>query len=32
MPYSPERMGAIFHTLIIQPTRAVAFNSVTMEI
>ena len=32
MRYTPERMGAIFHTLIIQPTRAVAFSPITMEI
>ena len=25
MPYSPEHMGAIFHALIVQPTRAIAF-------
>lgn len=28
MPYSPERMGAIFHQLITQPTRAIAFAPV----
>ena len=27
MPYSPERMGAIYHELIIKPTGAVAFSS-----
>ncbi len=26
MPYTPERMGAIFHALIIQPTRTIAFT------
>ena len=26
MPYSPERMGIIYHTLIMEPTHAVAFN------
>lgn len=31
MPYTPERMGAIFHALIIQPTRVVAFNPVPQE-
>ncbi|GAC1554408.1 MAG: TetR/AcrR family transcriptional regulator [Ktedonobacteraceae bacterium] len=31
MPYPPERMGAIFHALIIQPTRAVTFNPITQE-
>jgi AcrR family transcriptional regulator len=25
MPYPPERMGVIFHQLITQPTRAIAF-------
>ena len=31
MSYTPERMGAIFHTLIIQPTRAIAFNPIVQE-
>ncbi len=31
MPYTPERMGAIFHALIIQPTRAIAFNTIVQE-
>ena len=31
MPYTPERMGAIFHALIIQPTRAIAFNPIVQE-
>ncbi len=26
MPYTPERMGAIFHELIVRPTRTVAFR------
>lgn len=26
MPYSPERMGAIYHELIIRPTHALAFS------
>jgi len=26
MPYTPEHMGSIFYVLIIQPTRAIAFN------
>jgi AcrR family transcriptional regulator len=25
MPYPPERMGVIYHQLIIEPTRAIAF-------
>ena len=32
MPYTPERMGIIFYALIIQPTRAVAFKPIIMEI
>ncbi len=31
MLYTPERMGAIFHALIIQPTRAIAFSPVMQE-
>lgn len=31
MPYTPERMGAIFHVLIIQPTRAIAFDPIMQE-
>ncbi len=31
MPYTPERMGAIFHALIMQPTRAIAFSPVMQE-
>lgn len=31
MPYTPERMGAIFHALIIQPTRTVAFSPTPQE-
>ncbi len=31
MPYTPEHMGAIFHILIIQPTRVVAFKPVPQE-
>ncbi len=31
MPYSPERMGVIFHELIIQPTRAVAFSPIPLD-
>jgi hypothetical protein len=27
MPYSPERMGEIYHDLIEHPTRAVAFDA-----
>lgn len=26
MPYSPEHMGLIFHTLIVQPTLSIAFK------
>lgn len=31
MPYSPERMGNIYHALIMQPTHAVAFNPIALE-
>jgi AcrR family transcriptional regulator len=31
MPYSPERMGIIFHELIIQPTRTVAFSPIPLD-
>ena len=31
MPYTPEHMGAIFHALIIQPTRAIAFSPILHE-
>ncbi len=31
MLYTPERMGAIFQVLIMQPTRAVAFHPTTQE-
>lgn len=31
MPYSPERMGAIYHELIIKPTGAVAFSPPAVE-
>ncbi len=31
MPYSPERMGIIFHELIIQPTRTVAFSPISLD-
>ncbi len=31
MPYSSERMGMVFHELIIQPTRAIAFSPTTMS-
>jgi AcrR family transcriptional regulator len=27
MPYSPERMGTIYHELIARPTRSVAFDA-----
>ncbi len=31
MPYTPERMGSIYHTLIMEPTHAVAFKPVAHE-
>lgn len=31
MPYTPERMGAIFHALIIEPTQAIAFSPIMQE-
>lgn len=31
MPYSPERMGIIFHELIVQPTRTVAFSPIRLD-
>ena len=31
MPYTPERMGAIFLALIIQPTQAIAFEPTMQE-
>jgi AcrR family transcriptional regulator len=30
MPYPPERMGIIYHTLLMQPTHTVAFNPVAL--
>ncbi len=31
MPFTPERMGAIFQVLIMQPTRAIAFHPTMQE-
>ncbi len=31
MAYTPEHMGVIYHELIIRPTRAVAFSSITQK-
>ncbi len=31
MPYTPERMGLIFHALITKPTRSVAFSPISLN-